>query len=76
MDTKEGWESYNSSGCIPDDGMLLAMMDDVVNTIRSLERMYGTSRASIVVRGILNDWHALSGMAHARGLPSHKIPRL
>lgn len=63
------WENYRSSN--PDKGTdeeIQSMIRDVVETIHKLERIYGAAQSRIVVCALLQDWHALSHMAKARGI--------
>lgn len=68
MASKQSWDNYRSPGIVKTDEELLSMIRDVVETIHTLERMYSTGGAKLVVWGLLQDYHALSGMANARGL--------
>ena len=68
MASKQSWDNYRSPGHVKTDEELQSMIRDVVETIHTLERMYGAVGAQLVVRGLLQDFHALSGMANARGL--------
>ena len=69
MASKQTWDNYRSLNYNKgSDEELLSMIRDVVETIHTLERMYGAGDARLVVRGLLQEWHALSGMANARGL--------
>lgn len=75
MDTKEMWEKYHTPGVGPgDDENLIAMLNELVTTIKAIERIYGTTRAQLMVRAMLADYHALSNMAWTRGLKN--IPNL
>lgn len=68
MASKQSWDNYRSPGIIKTDEELLSMIRDVVETIHTLERMYSQGGAKLVVWGLLQDYHALSGMANARDL--------
>jgi hypothetical protein len=68
MASKQSWDNYRSPGIVETDEELLSMVKDVVETIHCLEKMYSKGGAKLVVWGLLQDWHALSGMAQARGL--------
>lgn len=68
INTKDGWDSYNSDGIIINDDVLIGMIKDVVDTIHNLERMYGQARSQLIVRVMLNDWQALNSMARFRNL--------
>ena len=69
MASRLTWENYRSTN--PDKGTdedIQSMIKDVVETIHTLERMYGTANAQLVVRALLVDWHTLAQIAGARGL--------
>jgi hypothetical protein len=69
------WANYRTPNTNKgDDEEILSMIRDVVETIHNLERMYGTPGAQLVVRGLLQDWHTLRGIADARGLHNYERP--
>lgn len=75
MATKDVWDNYRSRNLNKGtDKDILSMMRDVVDTIHNLEKMYGARGSQLVVRGLLLEWHALAGMADARGLRNYKRP--
>jgi hypothetical protein len=84
MDTKEAWEKYRNPGeawekyrnpgFIVSDEALVAMLHEVVDTIHTLERIYGTVQAQLLVRVLLIDYSTLSTMAYSRNLPN--LPNL
>lgn len=69
MASKQSWDNYRGPNQNKgSDEEVLSMVKDVVETIHTLERMYPNGGAKLVVWGLLQDWHALSGIAQARGL--------
>lgn len=74
MTSKETWASYHSPGVVESDASVLEMLQETIDTIHSLERMYGEARAQMFVRALLMDYHALTGMASGRQLKN--IPTL
>lgn len=69
MTNREMWENYHTPGVGPgDDQNLLAMLQELVSTIRSIERIYGPIRSQLLVRSMIADYQTLSNMAWARGL--------
>lgn len=74
MASKETWAYYHSPGIVKTDAELVSMIQDVVDTIHNLERMYGVERAQLMVRAIMMDWHALSLMAFHRGIEHYAHP--
>lgn len=69
MASQQTWDNYHSSN--PNKGTdeeIQSMIRDVVETIHSLERMYGGAGARVVVVALLQDWHNLSGIAKARNI--------
>jgi hypothetical protein len=68
MASQQTWANYHSSNTNKgSDEEVQSMIRDVVETIHTLERMYD-ARAQLLVRALLQDWHALSGMAKARNI--------
>lgn len=75
MASQQAWENWRGPNPNKgDDEQILSMIRDVVETIHTLERMYGHVGAQLVVRGLLQDWHALTGMADMRGLKNYERP--
>lgn len=75
MDTKKAWEQYHSPGQSPvEDDVLLTMIQEMVDTIHNLERMYGNHRAQLMVRSMLLDYNTLQSWAWHRHLDN--IPEL
>lgn len=70
----EIWQTWRERGTIEADQDLLAMLKELVNTIQSLERMYGGRGASLVVRSLLMDWQSLMYCAEARNLKDYARP--
>jgi hypothetical protein len=68
VDTTQAWKEYNTVGTIQSDQAVLAMLQEVVDTIHSLEKIYGTTKSALVVRAMIADYHALSGIAFHRNL--------
>jgi hypothetical protein len=74
MNTKEGWARYHSPSQGPvHDETLLAMIQELVTTIHTLERMYGKERAQLLVRSMLLDYQTLSNWAWHRNLPHAQL---
>ncbi len=74
MASRQTWENWRSPNINKgEDEEILSMIRDVVETIHNLERMYG-SGANLIVRGLLQEWHALAGIADARGLRAYERP--
>ena len=75
MASNQIWENWHSPRQNKgEDEDILSMIRDVVQTIHNLERMYGPAKAQLIVRGLLQEWHALAGVAEARGLRSYEHP--
>jgi hypothetical protein len=75
MASSQVWANYRGPNTYKgSDEDVLSMIRDVVETIHSLERMYGAAGSQLVVRGLLQDWHALRGMADARGITNYERP--
>jgi hypothetical protein len=77
MASRQTWQGYNEPNadglCVVEtDEELVSMIRDVVETIHTLERMYGQSKAQLTVRALIMDWQALSNMASARGIRSYE----
>ena len=68
MASRETWDKFRSPGIVETDEEVQSMIKDVVETIHTLERMYGATGSQLIVRALLQEWHALSGMAQARGI--------
>jgi hypothetical protein len=74
MASRQTWEKYRSPGVVETDEEVSSMIRDVVETIHTLERMYGADRAQLTVRALLLDWQALSLMASSRGIRNYEHP--
>lgn len=75
MASQQTWENWHGSNLNKgEDEEILSMIRDVVQTIHNLERMYGPTRSQLIVRGLLQEWHALAGIADARGLKAYERP--
>lgn len=74
MASKQTWDNWQNPKVLNkgDDEEILSMIRDVVETIHNLERMYGTGDARLTVRGLLQEYHALVGVANARNLPNYE----
>ncbi len=70
IDTTIAWKEYNEKGSIQRDQMLLTMLGEVIHTIHSLEKIYGNTKSSLVVRAMLADYVALNNIAFHRNLPN------
>jgi hypothetical protein len=69
MASKEVWANWRSTSKNKgSDQDILLMMEDVVNTINLLEKMYGSDESSIIVRSLLLEWESLKSVAWARQL--------
>ena len=68
MASRQTWDKYRSPGIVETDEEVQSMIRDVVETIHTLERMYGIAGAKLTVLGLLQEYHALASMASARGL--------
>lgn len=69
MASQQTWDNYH--GPNPDKGTdeeIQSMIRDVVETIHTLERMYGVKGAQLTVLGLLQEYHSLASMASSRGL--------
>lgn len=63
------WANYHSSN--PSKGSnedVQSMIRDVVETIHTLERMYGGHGSKLIVTALLQEWHSLRSIADARGI--------
>jgi len=75
MASAQVWANYRSPNHYKgSDEDVLSMIRDVAETIHGLERMYGAPAVQLIVRGLLQDWHSLSGMAEARGIKNYERP--
>jgi hypothetical protein len=75
MASKETWEIWHGPALNKGENEdILSMISDVVETIHSLERMYGNVAARLTVRGLLQEYHALAGVADARDLRNYARP--
>lgn len=74
MASRSTWDKYRSPGIVETDEEVTSMIRDVVETIHTLERMYGAEKAQLTVRALLMDWQALSGMASSRGIRNYEHP--
>ena len=72
MASKETWFYYSTRGFIETDDEVKSMIEDVVDVIHSLEKMYSASGSALIVRAIMADYIALTGIADARGLRDYK----
>jgi len=70
------WETWHNPKVLNkgEDEDILSMIRDVVETIHNLERMYGHTVARLTVRSLLQEYHALVGVANARGLDNYARP--
>lgn len=74
LSTKVNWESYHNNDLktsIVDDDVLLAMIQDVVDTVHLLEKMYGMRGAIVITRGLIAEWLGLRSFADARGITNY-----
>lgn len=76
MASRQAWETWHNPKALNkgEDEDILSMIRDVVETIHSLERMYGNVAAHLTVRGLLQEYHALVSVAHARNLRNYECP--
>lgn len=74
MASKETWTKYQNSGVVGTDEELVSMISDMVVTIRNLEKMYVQGQSMLTVRALLQEWHALSGVAFHRGIMDYERP--
>ena len=74
MASKETWTRYQNTGTIGTDEELVSMISDMVITIRTLDKMYVQGQAMLTVRALLQEWHALSGVAFYRGISDYERP--
>lgn len=76
MASKQVWENWHSSSRNKgSDEDILSMMSDLVTTISSLEKIYGSKTASLIVRSLLLDWTSLKNIADARGIRNYERPQ-
>lgn len=68
------WKSYHQTGIVKSDDELLLMIGDVVETIITLETIFGVREANLVVRSLIQEWNALRMMADARGMKDYARP--
>ncbi len=75
MASKQVWENWHGPSLNKgEDEDILSMIRDVVDTIHSLERMYGNVAARLTVRALLQEYHALVSVANARDLDDYARP--
>jgi hypothetical protein len=74
MSTKHSWSRYAKEGIIESDSEVLTMLQEVVDTIQLLERIYGHDKAQLVVSGMIPTYQSLSSIAYSRNLEN--IPHL
>jgi hypothetical protein len=75
MASRQVWATWQGPALNKgEDEDILSMIRDVVETIHSLERMYGVGPALLTVRGLLQEYHALASVADARGLHNYERP--
>jgi hypothetical protein len=68
MASKQTWDTYLSQNVVHSDEELQSMIKEVVETVHTLERMYGANKASLFVRALVLDYQSLIGMANVRGI--------
>ena len=69
MASRQTWENWRSQNPNKgDDEEIQSMIRDVVETIHTMERMYGDTGAKLIVRALLQDWHSLASVANARNI--------
>lgn len=69
------WVNYHSGNTNKGtDEEVLSMIQDVVDTIRLLEKMYGPKEVKLVTRSLLDEWNTLRQMADARNLHTYARP--
>jgi hypothetical protein len=74
MATKEIWARFHSTEQYKGtDEEIISMIDDIISGINLIEMIYGIKESRMMTRGMLQDWHALAGIANARGL-KYKYP--
>lgn len=74
MSTNHSWLRYHKEGIIESDPEVLTMLQEVVDTIQLLERIYGHDKAQLVVSGMIPTYLSLSNIAYSRNLKD--IPHL
>jgi hypothetical protein len=73
MASQEVWTRYSTQGIINEgEEEVRSMIKDVVETIHTLERMYGVVKAQLVVRALILDYQALAGIANARDIRNYE----
>jgi hypothetical protein len=68
VDTTQAWKEYNTVGTIQSDQMVLTMLQEVIYTIQSLEKIYGDVKSALMVRAMIVDYQALHSIAWHRNL--------
>ena len=78
MATKETWDNYSGRTgedvvrcIIKTDEEVVLMLEDVITTIHTLERMYGTQGAQLTVRALLLDYSVLTSCALNRNIKNY-----
>jgi len=76
MASQQTWENWHNPKVLNkgEDEEILSMIRDLVQTIHNLERMYGNERSQLVVRSLLQEYHALVSVANARDIRSYERP--
>lgn len=70
-DTRAAWKEYHEQGIVSSDTMLIAMLQEVINTIHSLDAMYPNGQASLVVYGMMPTYQSLTSMAFHRRIDNY-----
>lgn len=73
-DNKAAWEQFNKDGIVPSDDDVLSMLQDVIDTIQTLTKMFSKGQAGLVITGLIPTYQSLESMAWHRKLEN--IPRL
>lgn len=66
--SKQDWQEYQSKGIVKSDRVLKAMIVQLAETIRTMDRIYGVHRTNLITRGMLLDYRALCDFAWHRGI--------
>lgn len=75
MANRQVWENFRSTNTNKgDNDEILSMIRDIVETIHSLERIYGQIGSRLATTALLSDWHSLRSIAEARGISTYERP--
>lgn len=66
--SKFDWQEYHTKGIIKSDRVLKAMIVELAQSMRSMDKIYGAQKMNLITRGMLLDFRVLSDYAFHRGI--------